>query len=119
MSIGTANFHPSAIEDEIYDILNSSPDHIVSSSDYTQGAIEKVIEFMYEKAKSNGMEYDIIDDTHPDEEGGSVSICWIESGHLHHIVLSYRYVWDCGETLEDEEEFWKMVDEICEEEGTV
>lgn len=98
MSIGTANFHPSAIEDEIYDILNSSPDHIVSSSDFTQGAIEKVIEFMYEKAKSNGMVYDIIDDSHPDEEGGSVSICWIEAGHLHHIVLSYRDAyWDYEE----------------------
>ena len=90
MSIGTANFHPSAIEDEIYDILDSSPDHIVSSSDYTQEAIEKVIKFMSEEAKSSGMEYDIIDDTHPDAEGGSVSICWIETGHLHHIVLSYR-----------------------------
>ena len=91
MSIGTANFHPSAIEDEIYDILDSSPDYIVSSRDYTREAIEEVIEFMYKKAQSNGMEYDIIDDTHPDESGGSVSICWIETGHLHHIVLSYRH----------------------------
>ena len=94
MSIGTANFHPSAIEDKIYDILDSSPDHIVSSSDYTWEAIEKVIEFMYEKSQSNGIEYDIIDDTHPDEDGGSVSICWIENGHLHHIVLSYRHCWE-------------------------
>lgn len=91
MSIGSTTFHPSAIEDEIYDILDSSPDHIVSSNDYTQEAIEKVIEFMSEKALDNGMEYDIIDDTHPDAEGGSVSICWIEDGHLHHIVLSYRH----------------------------
>lgn len=94
MSIGTANFHPSAIEDKIYDILDSSPDHIVSSSDYTWEAIEKVIDFMYEQAKSDGMEYDIIDDAHPDEDGGSVSICWIEAGHLHHIVLSYRHCWE-------------------------
>ena len=94
MSIGTANFHPSAIEDEIYNILNSSPDHIVSSRDYTQEAAEKVIKFMYEKAKSNGMEYDIVDDTYPDEEGGSVSICWIECGHLHHIILNYAYTWE-------------------------
>lgn len=90
MSIGTANFHPSIIEDEIYDILNSIPDYIVSSSDYTEEAIEAVINYMYELAKDNGMEYDIIVDTHPDEEGGSVSICWIENNHLHHIVLSYR-----------------------------
>ena len=119
MSIGTANFHPSAIEDKIYDILNSSPNHIVSSCDFTQEAVDKVIEFMGEEAKSNGMEYDIIDDPHPDEEGGSVSICWIEAGHLHHIVLSYRHVWGYGETLEDEEEFWEMARKISEEEGAV
>lgn len=117
MSIGSTTFHPSAIEDEIYDILDSSPDYIVSSSDYTQEAIEKVMEFMSEKAMSNGMEYDIIDDTHPDEEGGSVSICWIENGHLHHIVLNYRHCWNCGETLEDEEKFWEMANAICDKEG--
>lgn len=94
MSIGSANFHPSAIEDEIYDILNSSPDYLVSSCDYTHEAVEEIIAFMYEKSKSNGMEYDIIDAPHPDEVGGSVSICWIEAGHLHHIVLSYRYNWE-------------------------
>lgn len=91
MSIGSTIFHPSAIEDRIYDILDSSLDHIVSSSDYTQEAIEKVIGFMSKKYLEGGMEYDIIDDTHPDGEGGSVSICWIEAGHLHHIVLSYRH----------------------------
>ena len=54
MSIGSTTFHPSAIEDEIYDILDSSPDFIVSSSDYTPEAIDKVIEFMAEKACKNG-----------------------------------------------------------------
>jgi hypothetical protein len=100
MSIGTANFHPSVIEDEIYDILDSTSDYVVSSKEYAQAAMEAVIEFMYEKAKDNGMEYDIIDDPHPDEEGGSISICWIEDGHLHHVVLSYRYCWDCEEDEE-------------------
>lgn len=94
MSIGTMTFHPSAIEDEIYNILNSSPDYIVSSKAYTQVAIDKIIDFMSEKAKSNNMEYDIIDDTYPNEEGGSVSISWIENSHLHHIVINYRYVWE-------------------------
>lgn len=94
MSIGNTNFHPSAIEDEIYNILNSSPDYIVSSKAYTQVAIDKIIDFMSEKAKSNNMEYDIIDDTYPNKEGGSVSISWIENGHLHHIVINYRYVWE-------------------------
>lgn len=119
MSIGSVQFHPSVIEDQIYEILDSDPKYIVSSKEYTQEAIEEVINFMSELYENSGLQYSIIDDTHPDEEGSSVSICWIENTFLHHIVLSYRHVWDCGETLEDEEEFWKMVNEICEEEGTV
>ena len=86
MSISTAKFHPSVIEDEIYDILDSNPDFIISSTYYTHDAIAAVIDFM---SKSK-LEYSIIDDTHPDECGGSVSICWIEKTFLHHIVLSYR-----------------------------
>lgn len=86
MAIGSTKFHPSIIEDEIYDILDSNPEFIVSSEEYTKEAIEKVIEYM-SNCKS---EWSLIDDPHPDCEGGSVSICWIEEGHLHHIVLSYR-----------------------------
>ena len=119
MSIGSVQFHPSVIEDQIYEILDSDPKYIVSSKEYTQEAIEEVINFMSELYEHSGLQYSIIDDAHPDEEGGSVSICWIENTFLHHIVLSYRHVWDRGETLEDEEEFWKMVNEICEEEGIV
>lgn len=114
MSIGSTQFHPSAIEDEIYNILNSDSDFIVSSKEYTHEAIEEVIEYM----SNLSTEWSLIDDTHPDEEGGSVSICWIENGHLHHIVINYRYRWDV-ETLKDEEEFWSMVNKICGEEGSV
>lgn len=86
MAIGSTKFHPSMIEDEIYNILDSNPEFIISSEEYTKEAIEKVIEYM-SNCKS---EWSLIDDPHPDYEGGSVSICWIEEGHLHHIVLSYR-----------------------------
>ena len=90
MAIGNCGFHPSVIEDRIYDILDSNPDYIVSSSEYTQEAIEAVNEYMH--TLSN--QWSLIDDSHPDEEGGSVSICWIEDSHLHHIVLDYRYQWE-------------------------
>ena len=93
MSIGSTKFHPSAIEDEIYDILDSDPDYLVSSEDYTKDAIEEVIHFMSEQVQKDAdFQYSIIDDLHPDECGGSVSFCWIEAGHLHHIALSYRYI---------------------------
>lgn len=90
MAIGNCDFHPSKIEDKIYDILDSNPDYIVSSSEYTQEAIEAVCEFMNDYSN----QWSFIDDTHPDEEGGSVSICWIEEDHLHHIVLVYRHCWE-------------------------
>ena len=94
MSIGSTQFHPSVIEDQIYEILDSDPNYIVSSEEYTKEAIEEVINFMSELYGDTGMQYSIIDDTHPDDEGGSVSICWIENCFLHHIVLSYRYCWE-------------------------
>lgn len=94
MSIGSVQFHPSVIEDQIYEILDSDPKYIVSSEEYTQEAIEEVINFMNELYEHSGLQYSIIDDAHPDEEGGSVSICWIENTFLHHIVLSYRNCWD-------------------------
>ena len=86
MAIGNCGFHASKIEDKIYDILDSNPDYIVSSSEYIQEAIEAVCEFM----NNYSNQWSFIDDPHPDCEGGSVSICWIEEDHLHHIVLSYR-----------------------------
>ena len=94
MSIGSVQFHPSIIEDQIYEILDSDPNYIISSKEYTQEAIEDVINFMSELYENSGLQYSIIDDPHPDCEGGSVSICWIEGSYLHHIALSYRYVWE-------------------------
>ena len=79
------NFHPSAIEDQIYDILDSDPEFIVSTKEYTSKAIEAVIEHM----NTLSIEWSVIDDSYPNEEGGFVSICWIEDSHLHHIVLNY------------------------------
>lgn len=94
MSIGSAQFHPSVIEDQIYEVLDSDPYYIVSSTEYTQEAIEEVINFMSELYEDSGLQYSIIDDPYPDMEGGSVSICWIENTFLHHIVLNYRYCWE-------------------------
>ena len=86
MSIGNANFHPSAIEDKIYEILDSDPEYIVSSEAYTKKAIDAVLAYL----SGLNTQWSFIDDTHPDAEGGSVSICWIEDCHLHHIVLTHR-----------------------------
>ncbi len=85
-------FHSSMIEDQIYNILNSNPDYIVSSKEYSTQAIEAVVEYL-STCKGRG-EWSLIDTPDSSEESGSVSICWIEHGHLHHIVLNYGYIWE-------------------------
>lgn len=80
MAIGNIHFRPSIIEDTIYEILDSDPEFIYSSQEYTLDAIEKVFEYM----NTLTGEWSAIDD------GGSVSICWIEAGHLRHIVINYH-----------------------------
>lgn len=80
MAIGNIHFRPSIIENIIYEILDSNPEFIYSSQEYTPDAIEKVFEYM----NTLTGEWSAIDDS------GSVSICWIEAGHLRHIVINYH-----------------------------
>lgn len=79
-------FHPSVIEDCIYDIL-CEPEYVVSTREYTKDAIDAVQAYLEEC----GNQFNIIEDSYPDMTGASVSICWIEKGYLHHIVLNIRY----------------------------
>lgn len=48
------------------------------------------MEKVYEYLNTLTGEWSVIDDVYPNEEGGSVSICWVEVGHLHHIVINYH-----------------------------
>lgn len=86
-------FHPSRIEDKIYNIINEEQ-YLVSSSEYTEEAIAAV-ESMLARAEANLIDcltqWNIIYDNYPDDSGASVSIAWVEAGHLHHIVLNIRY----------------------------
>ena len=86
MAIGNTHFYPSVIENTIYDILDSDPEFIQSTEEYTPEAMEKVYEYL----NTLTCEWSVIDDVYPNEEGGSVSICWVEVGHLHHIVINYH-----------------------------
>ena len=80
MAIGNIHFRPSIIEDTIYEILDSDPEFIYSSQEYTPDAINKVFDYM----STLTSEWSAIDDD------SSVSICWIEAGHLRHIVINYH-----------------------------
>ncbi len=79
-------FHPSVIEDKIYDILDSDSNYIWSSNEYTQEAITAVNDYM----ETLDIQWNLIDESYPNEEGGFVSICWIENSHLHHITINYH-----------------------------
>ena len=80
------DFHPSMIEDGIYDIINTE-DHIISSSEYDRTIGPEIMEYM----EGWSMQFNMIEDPYPNMAGASLSICWIEDGHLHHIVLNLKY----------------------------
>ncbi len=80
------DFHPSNIEDTIYDIINES-EYIASSTEYVRTATLAIMEYL----EQCNIQFDIIEDPYPDMNGASVSICWIECGHLYHIVINVKY----------------------------
>lgn len=85
MSIGSTNFHPSIIEDNIYNLIDRE-DYIVSSSEYTEKCMDAVGSYL----ESEGVQWSSIWSSYRDETGYSVSFAWIEAGRLHHIVLDCR-----------------------------
>lgn len=80
------DFHPSAIEDYIYDIINTE-EHTVSSSKYDRTVGPAIMEYL----ENCAVQFNMIEDPYPDMTGASLSICWIETGYLHHIVLNLKY----------------------------
>ena len=81
-------FHPSVIEDALYNIINAE-EHIVSSSEYDCTVGTAIMEYLDEHAVC----FNIIEDPYPNMNGASLSICWTEGHqhHLHHIVLNIKY----------------------------
>ena len=80
------DFHPSVIEDTIYDIINTE-EHTVSSSEYDRTIEPEIMKYL----ENCCVQFNIIEDPYPDMTGASLSICWIEDNYLHHIVLNIKY----------------------------
>lgn len=87
MAIGNCGFHPSLIEDRIYDILDSNPDYLYSSEVYWKNAQDPIIEYL----EVTGVQGSMIASCWQNMEGETTSIAWIEDGHLHHIMLDFKY----------------------------
>lgn len=82
------DFHPSVIEDTIYDICDENEgEYIASSHEYERTVGPAIMEYL----ENCGIQFNMIEDPYPNMTGASLSICWIEDGHLHHIVLNLKY----------------------------
>lgn len=79
-------FHPSAIEDAIYDIINIEQ-HTVSSSEYDRTIGPAIMKYL----ENCHVQFNMIEDPYPNMTGASLFVCWIEDGYLHHIVLNIKY----------------------------
>ena len=80
------DFHPSVIEDDIYEILDDV-DFLVSTKEYARAAGPAIMAYL----ENCGVQFNMIEDPYPDMSGASVSICWIEDDYLHHIVINISY----------------------------
>ena len=79
-------FHPSLIEDGIYEICNEH-DYCALSREYDRTDGPAIMEYL----ENCGVQFNVIEDPYPDMTGASLSICWIEDDYLHHIVLNLKY----------------------------
>ena len=84
---GSANFHPSVIEDAIYDILDNE-DFIVSSESYTLEAMSTVLSYM------DGIQETWVGhsttEVHCGDTVETLALSWIEDGHIHQLVLVFE-----------------------------
>ena len=80
------DFHPSMIEDSIYEICDEH-DYCVSSHEYDRTVGPAVMAYL----ENCCVQFNMIEDPYPDMTGASLSICWIEDNYLHHIVLNLKY----------------------------
>lgn len=79
-------FHPSVIEDTIYDIIDTE-EHTMSSNEYDRTIEPEIMEYL----ENCCVQFNIIEDPYPDMTGASLSICWIEDSYLQHVVLNIKY----------------------------
>lgn len=81
------HFNPSAIEDEIYEIMD---DYETEGLDlYNYGLTDAISDFFSKQHPAT--EYNLVCSNWPDEAGGTCAVAWVESGHPHLIMFDYKY----------------------------
>ena len=82
------DFHPSVIEDTIYEICDENEgEYIASSYEYERTVGPAIMAYL----ENCYVQFNMIEDPYPNMSGASLSICWIEDDYLHHIVLNLKY----------------------------
>lgn len=89
MSLGNTKFHPSTIEDRIYDLM-AKPENIYGSDLYTDNLLLDVVNMLHDEYPS--IEWECFSTQWNNMEGGTMSFAWIEDGHLHLIGWDYKEV---------------------------
>jgi hypothetical protein len=78
------------VKDEIYRILASDPSYMKSYSEATEAGVEAVLEHM--RGLRRFFQWDYSYTSHPDEEGATITIFWVDDGELDHVSLTYRNI---------------------------
>jgi hypothetical protein len=88
--IGNCGWRPSIIEDDIYKLLNSE-DLIAGSDSYYAPAVDDIAEYLDRAGRLHNIQWNIIESPDAAYENGVASICWVENGQLHHIMINIVY----------------------------
>ena len=78
------NFHPSTIENKIYDIMEEFE---IGCDLYQHSVTDKIAEWLCDLH----IEYQLCCSDWPNEEGGVCAIAFIEDGYPHLIIFDYKY----------------------------
>ena len=79
-------FYPSAIVNEIYDILDSYETEGVDL--YSYGATDAIADYLTNRVK---IDFNLCCSEWPNEEGGVCAVAFIDKGHSQLILFDYRY----------------------------
>ena len=78
------NFHPSHIENKIYDVMEEFE---IGCDLYKHSLTDKLAEWFGEL----NIEYQLCCSDWPNEEGGVCAVAFVEDGYPHLVVFDYQY----------------------------
>lgn len=83
--IGNVKFHPSMVEDKIYDIMADGHIMIAATEDVYDEELFDAVQELFEHGLPYEFQWNMMQTMWPNAEGGSVYCSWMEQGWLHTI----------------------------------